>query len=142
MSSLRSIVYVSSATQGFTTERLEVLLTNARRANLATGVTGVLLHAGGNFMQCLEGPEEAVDATYQRILASRQHHTVIELMNVPIASRSFEGWHMGLAHPSRSTLLALSSAEWQKVAQAPDAPSASAANGLNLLKVFWEDARR
>ncbi|MBA2723579.1 MAG: BLUF domain-containing protein [Methylibium sp.] len=140
MSALRSVVYVSTATGGVTAESLESLITEARKFNLASGVTGVLLYADGNFMQCFEGADDAVHGTYTRILASRKHRNIIELMNAPVDSRAFEGWHMGLAQPSRSNLLALTTGDWQQASQRTDANPSSM--GLDLLKGFWKSAGR
>jgi len=140
MSALRSVVYVSTATGSLTTESLERLLTEARRFNLASGVTGVLLYADGNFMQCFEGPDDAVHGTYTRILASRLHRNVIELMNAPVDSRSFEGWQMGLAQASRSNLLTLSTGDWQQASKHADANRSTSSMGIELLKAFWKGA--
>jgi hypothetical protein len=141
MSSLRSVVYVSAAHRPLTVAELESLLKSAREANLRNGITGVLLYDDGNFMQCLEGPEAAVEETYARIRASRQHHGIFELMNERVAQRSFEDWDMGLARANRSELLALSTANWR--ARTGESAGATApTSGLGLLLGFWQRARR
>lgn len=142
MSTLRSVVYVSSANGAVTADDLELLLVQARQFNLKSGVTGVLLYANGSYMQCFEGEEEAVNRTYARILDSRQHRNIIELMNAPVAQRSFAGWQMALVKPHHSTLLSLSAGEWQQTASCLEAGLPSASMGLELLKAFWEGARR
>ncbi len=139
MSALRSVVYVSTASGSVTTESLEALLAEARQFNLQSGITGVLLYADGNYMQCFEGDEAAVNETYTRILASRSHRNVIELMNAPVDRRSFEGWLMGLVQPSHSNLLALSTGRWQQASQRTDTNTSSM--GLDLLRAFWKGAR-
>jgi hypothetical protein len=73
-SSLQSIAYVSTATSRLATpESLDALLCNARDFNRACGVTGVLLHHGGNFFQYLEGPPEGLHRVYGRVRQSRGH---------------------------------------------------------------------
>lgn len=136
MTALRSIVYVSTASRPMDSDELEKLLVEARRLDRQNGITGVLLHSEGNFMQCFEGPEEAVQSTYRRILASSRHKALIELMNDPILHRTFSAWEMGSATPTGSELISLSTAQWHLM---NDQPSFSAASppGLKLLKIFW-----
>lgn len=141
MSDLRAIVYVSSATELMSLPELEVLLTKARTLNVENSVTGVLLYSDGNFMQYLEGSEEALRITYARILASKQHHGVIQILNEPIAERSFPDWDMGLAKSSKSELLALSTARWQSL-ESEAAGSSATSSGLKLLRSFWQRAQK
>ena len=44
------------------------ILASAVRHNTASGITGMLLYAGGNFLQVIEGEEDAVHETYKRII--------------------------------------------------------------------------
>lgn len=135
MTTLNSIVYVSTAIKPMTPRKLEALLTTAREFNLRNGITGVLLYEGGHFLQCFEGPEAAVQITYERIKRSRQHSDIKELMNRTVQQRGFEGWEMGLALPTRSELLTLSTARWRQQAHQAD-------NGFELLKLFWRNSQR
>ena len=63
------VAYASSASTDFSPEELTDLLAVSRARNAAAGVTGLLVYKGGNFLQALEGPEDAVRATMQRISA-------------------------------------------------------------------------
>ncbi len=133
---LRSIVYVSTATRPMDSEALERLLLSAREFNRGAGITGALLYSGTHFMQCFEGPDDAVASVYQRIAASRLHTDLVEYMNLPVPERTFGGWTMGLAKATESELLTLSTAQWQQHASvlnySPTSPP-----GLQLLQVFW-----
>jgi hypothetical protein len=141
MSTLQAIAYVSSATQLMAPPELEQLLEDARDFNLKVGVTGVLLYSDGNFMQYFEGSEDAVRETYGRIRTSKRHKGIIEVLNERIAQRSFADWQMGFAQPTQSELLAISTANWQRMesqvggAQAPSI-------GLTLLRTFWKRSRK
>jgi hypothetical protein len=90
-------------------------------------------------MQCFEGPAQAVDQTYARILASRRHTNIIELLDEPIEALSFSEWHMGFRETNGSELLSLASAKWSRIAGADkakcDGPS------LSLLREFWRNLR-
>jgi len=133
---LHSIVYSSSAVCPMSSEDLDALLVDARNFNRQNAITGVLLHSGSNFMQCLEGPEDAVQRAYQRILSSRKHTDVFEFMNLPIQQRAFSDWAMGSSVTTPSELLALSTAQWSQLSSqltfSPFTPP-----GLGMLQVFW-----
>ncbi len=137
---LRAITYVSSATQPMSIVQLEVLLTEARRLNVENSVTGVLLYSDGNFMQYFEGSEQAVLDTYARILASKQHHGVIQILNAQIAQRSFPEWEMGFSQSTKSELLALSTARWETLASEATG-SLATSSGFSLLRSFWRRAQ-
>jgi Sensors of blue-light using FAD len=133
---LRAIVYVSSSTWTMSDVDLEVLLTQARDLNRQHGITGVLLYHGGTFMQYLEGEIDDVLTTYNRILVSKRHHQIIELMNCPIPARDFGDWFMGLGTPTKSQLLDLVAAQWrQHLVRRSDV--AEEPLGLKLLRRFW-----
>jgi Sensors of blue-light using FAD len=136
MSLLRSIVYVSTATRTMDSEALERLLLSAREFNRGAGITGALLYSGTHFMQCFEGPEDAVRSVYQRIVDSRLHTEMVEYMNTLVPQRAFGEWTMGSAAATESELLTLSTAQWSKsTSELNFSPSSPA--GLQLLQVFW-----
>ena len=89
-----TLVYVSSAKALLTEQELLELLRHSRQNNAELGVTGLLLHIGGNFMQALEGPDEAVEALYDRIGADPRHHQVRTILRVPCTQRLFPDWSM------------------------------------------------
>jgi len=107
---LLSIIYVSSAVNLFSDTELESLLVDARTFNKARAITGVLLYADGNFMQCLEGPTASVLRAYDRILSSCRHKGLIELNRSKIEARSFESWEMSLLRPTNAEFISLSNA--------------------------------
>jgi hypothetical protein len=88
-----TIVYASASSVA--APDLQSLLDVSRRNNAAAGLTGVLLFADGNFIQALEGPAPAVEATYARIAADPRHRMVIELYRGAIETRNFPDWSMG-----------------------------------------------
>jgi hypothetical protein len=92
---LLTIVYVSSARREFQPGELLALLEQCRRRNASLGITGLLLHVGGNFMQALEGPAAEVDARFERIARDPRHAMVTKIVRLPIERRLFPGWPMG-----------------------------------------------
>ncbi|MBI1397213.1 MAG: hypothetical protein GC151_14670 [Betaproteobacteria bacterium] len=115
MSALRTIVYASTAAYLMTLADLEALLTDARELNERHGITGVLLYSDGTFMQCFEGEEPAMEETYGRIIASRKHHSIIEMLNEPIERRSFPDWHMGFFGPPEARSLFQDERQWRRL---------------------------
>ena len=134
---LRSIVYASEATSIMTSSDLEALLTSARDLNRKNGISGVLLYSGKQFLQCFEGPADAVQETYGRIKRSHQHKDVVVHMDSPVLTRTFDDWAMGCATPTTSELLKLSTAEWD-ASNAAKPFSPGSPPGLGMLKFFWD----
>ncbi|HVJ55034.1 MAG TPA: BLUF domain-containing protein [Aliidongia sp.] len=91
-----SLVYVSAAVPGFSDVDLAQLLHQSRSNNGAQGVTGLLLHVGGNFMQVLEGTRAAVEQTFERIAADTRHHNLLVLLRFDLPERQFPDWSMAL----------------------------------------------
>lgn len=91
------LVYVSAAVRLFNDTELDALLAKARTNNAALGVTGLLLHQDGNFMQALEGPAEVVDRLVGRIEADPRHHLFQRLIREPVDGRLFGDWSMAFA---------------------------------------------
>jgi hypothetical protein len=94
MPTLYSLVYVSTATRIPSMNDVGRLLDKAQSRNLAEDVTGVLLYADGNFMQCLEGPALGLARVYERIKFDSLHFGMIDLVREPIAAREFPEWSM------------------------------------------------
>jgi hypothetical protein len=117
------LIYVSLETAPFTDEQLDELLRKSRRANLASGITGLLLYMDGHFMQILEGSKAAVLALIAKIKSDPRHRDLAVLMEGETPNREFKEWSMGLrkldanpalapaqflAKPSKSLALLLS----------------------------------
>ncbi|MCU1472267.1 BLUF domain-containing protein [Amnibacterium sp.] len=92
---LLSVVYASAATAPFAEDDLAALLARSRRSNRAAGVTGLLVHVAGRFMQVLEGPATSVRPLLTRIAADPRHSGVWVLAEERIDRRRFADWAMG-----------------------------------------------
>lgn len=53
------ILYFSQSTRDITDPQVRDILESSRRNNPSLGITGVLIHGGGMFMQVLEGPKHS-----------------------------------------------------------------------------------
>lgn len=90
-----SIAYLSSAARAFADEELARLLTSIRENNARLGLTGILLYSNGQFMQVLEGPEEAVRARFA-VIAEDPRHTGVQFLSAErITERHYPNWRMG-----------------------------------------------
>jgi hypothetical protein len=89
-----SVVYMSVAAVDFDDAALLRMLEEARLRNDALGVTGLLIHKDGRFMQVLEGPEHSVQNRLDAITADARHADVKSLVREDIDARRFDGWSM------------------------------------------------
>lgn len=89
------LIYVSSASRLMSEEDLIHLLNQARSRNEEHKVTGMLLYAGGNFMQVLEGEEKDVEEIYSTILNDERNKGNIVIEKENIKNRDFPDWSMG-----------------------------------------------
>lgn len=70
------------------------ILEKSRSNNRLVGITGALMFSGGFFGQVLEGPQAAVEATFERIQQDIRHGDVALLEFVSISARAFDNWAM------------------------------------------------
>lgn len=95
------MAYLSSATTPPTAEVLESILTASRRNNAARGVTGMLCHYDGSYLQFLEGEAANVDAVFEVIATDDRHTGLVRLFSQPVQARLFPDWSMALARPNQ-----------------------------------------
>jgi hypothetical protein len=72
------------------------ILASAQACNARDGITGVLRYDGAYFLQVLEGPRAAVQATMARIMRDPRHTDVRITSQGPLARRDFGSWTMAL----------------------------------------------
>ncbi|PZN97637.1 MAG: blue light sensor protein [Alphaproteobacteria bacterium] len=79
---------------GFDDSMLDGILLQARRNNPRNGLTGALIVRADLYLQLLEGPEAAIDATYARIARDDRHLQVTTIVKETVAERMFPAWSM------------------------------------------------
>lgn len=89
------LLYMSHAATTVSDKDVQDILACARQRNPANGITGVLLHGGGLFMQVLEGPEPGVLRQYVKIMDDQRHSDARIIHFSPANTRIFENWSMG-----------------------------------------------
>lgn len=75
---------------------IETILAQARAHNTSSGITGILCHGGGVFLQAIEGGRDAVSELFGHIQKDPRHKDVVLLHFEEINERRFGGWTMGL----------------------------------------------
>ncbi len=89
------LIYASVMTEACDTEALFEILKESRANNAANKVTGILCYDPAYFLQCLEGPREAVNALYAAINNDPRHKNVTLLEYADMGDRIFGDWSMG-----------------------------------------------
>jgi|TARA_B110000967_G_scaffold191241_1_gene216703 hypothetical protein len=142
---MKHIVYVSRAAKPFSSDELSGLMKHSRTRNSADEITGLLVYRynddfkRGNFLQVLEGNEEALDDVWRRISGDPRHHTIIVLEEGESDARMFGDWSMGfrnvdagdLAHITGFSELG-SDAFWE------DAKKQALPDALSTLRSFYD----
>ena len=95
---LRALVYLSHSTKPLDVSTLRAMAEGADARNRADGVTGILSHRNGVFMQYIEGPAPAVDDLWVRLLHDDRHR-IIRWVDVVVDDRRFGAWGMRLLDP-------------------------------------------
>ena len=90
------LLYISQATGVVSDEQVRDILQASRRNNPALGISGVLVHGGGLFMQILEGPEHAVLRMYVKIMDDKRNQNCRIIHISPAEERMFQQWSMGV----------------------------------------------
>lgn len=96
---MRQLLYVSAAAEDMTGDVLTAILETSRRNNRASGITGMLLHVDGGFLQVLEGPDNAIQETFTRIRRDPRHTATNVLVDRQADERLFPDWTMGFDEP-------------------------------------------
>jgi len=90
------LLYASRVKGPMTDELIGGILTQSRKNNPESGITGVLCVCHGEvFMQLLEGGRDEVNALYGKVLRDDRHADVTLLDYAEILERRFSGWRMG-----------------------------------------------
>lgn len=70
------------------------ILNSSIKNNVKDGITGVLLFKSRVFIQLLEGPEDKVEATFQRIIQDPRHENIKLLAKQKVQDRLYGEWSM------------------------------------------------
>ncbi len=135
MTSIQKVVYCSrNLIEGDAATRdaeIRQILETARRNNSQAKVTGALLFSADHFAQVLEGPQEAVEAIFERIQHDARHGEVTVLESLTSEQRDFSEWSMAYISPEEC---AMTPEVDSKLQDAMHKNSAAGQEVLDLLK--------
>lgn len=92
---LHEVLYVSVLAPDAPISSIAGIAAKARVANLALGITGLLIFDGMRFCQQLEGPQKDVLKLMARIQTDARHTQVEVLHHGPLAERRFRRFSLG-----------------------------------------------
>lgn len=88
-------LYVSRAAKEGSEGLLSGILAQSRRNNARMGITGLLVHAEGIFVQALEGGRVEISGLLTKLIRDDRHTEVTLLSLEEITERSYANWTMG-----------------------------------------------
>jgi len=136
---LYQIIYASAATRPMEEDELLGMLKRAREKNTRLGITGMLLHCDGSFIQALEGPKAQVMDLIRVIRKDLRHNRIAVLFEGPIKNRSFSQWSMGFNRPSQKDLAIIEGyTPYLEVGDDPQAIQNYSSVAIKLLAAFRE----
>jgi adenylate cyclase len=91
---VKRIRYVSRFESPLSEADIQAIGEQSQRNNERLGLTGLLMASGGLFYQVLEGPAEAVDEVYRKIVEDGRHTDLLLLSTETGADRQFPKWSM------------------------------------------------
>ncbi len=101
--SMIELIYVSRAKLGLTQSSIIDLLYTSRKNNSLNNTTGVLLYDGKDlFIQALEGPEDMIEALFEKIKKDRRHSHVALIKKHTIHHKRFPNWNMAFRDIGRA----------------------------------------
>lgn len=89
-----SLIYFSRMSRGCTPADLNEIMSASRRNNEALRLTGALCYSPRGFLQCLEGPRDAVNEIFRRIMRDSRNEDVTLVQYEEISERLFDQWSM------------------------------------------------
>lgn len=86
---------MSDSSQNESFNNIKDLYTKAKRNNYKNNISGILIYHKGNYLQVLEGHENDVDKTFDRITKDERHKNIIKVININVEQRIFEDYSFG-----------------------------------------------
>lgn len=91
------LIYASTASEKFmSNDALRGLVQQCAENNRRAKIAGLLLLAGDQFLQVLEGPSKAVNALFRKICVDKRHRDLDLLSFESIGPAYFDNWSMRL----------------------------------------------
>ena len=102
---LAQLIYVSRRTPALNLDALREIVAKAARTNARRDITGILMCAGQNLMQILEGEVASIVDRFEIIRADPRHFNVQCLVCKNVNKRMFQNYRMLLVDADTIALL-------------------------------------
>jgi hypothetical protein len=83
------LIYVSASTDTLPDDKIADFLATNRRRNKQRGITGIVVHHEGSFLQVIEGKPDVVVGLFETIRRDPRHEAVTLLSRKSITRREF-----------------------------------------------------
>ncbi|MFM1875254.1 MAG: hypothetical protein RL266_991 [Bacteroidota bacterium] len=113
-------------------------MAKAEQRNKQQNITGLLVYFDGSFIQMLEGAEEDVLDTFDRIKGDSRHEQIIKLFSGETDKRHFPNWKMALEVVDRAKFSEIDSYESLDEGDRFLNQIDDAHMGLKMLRYFYE----
>ncbi|HNA79297.1 MAG TPA: BLUF domain-containing protein, partial [Turneriella sp.] len=91
---MKRLTYISSFSRPMSNKEIDEIGERSVKNNTRDGLTGVLFCFNNIFYQILEGPEDALNRCYARILKDSRHTDIFCLEVENITTRQYGDWAM------------------------------------------------
>jgi hypothetical protein len=135
------LIYSSMADSDVDGNDIQDIISSSERNNRHNDITGILIYHDGKFIQMLEGKEEAVLETFDRIVKDERHSAVIKLFNGESPHRHFPHWKMALEIVDDETLRSIEAYQPLEDADQLLDDIEDDNVGLKMLRFFWTKKR-
>jgi hypothetical protein len=132
------LTYLSAAQPWLSRFDLETILEQARRNNAAAGITGLLLHGRGSFLQVLEGPAQALKTCLTRIENDPRHSAMRVVLRSETQARDFGDWSLGFQRVRGDEAPLRSVIDLARAPLSEAIPSELGASIVGFLKSFYD----
>jgi Sensors of blue-light using FAD len=140
---LDQIMYSSLAMPTMNLDDLEALANNAAQLNRKDRITGMMMYADGVFVGLIEGPREAVNVLWSRLLRDPNHQGILPLYRRnQLTERSCEDW--GMRQVDREMIRAVLQEVKADILENPEVTSSAAVERMNFLldDKQWDQLRQ
>ena len=134
------LIYLSAGVNWFSEKELTDILAISNNNNSRDNITGLLLYSEGNFIQLLEGEEQGVKSTFERISKDQRHKGITPIASGSIEKRNFPEWAMGFKSINSSELGELDA--YNNPSDKDFLIDKDKHLSINLLKAFIKTARK
>ncbi len=101
---LAYLIYKSIPTTNLAEKDLLEIAEQSKHNNVDNGLTGLLVYGNNEFVQILEGEEDAIETLYNKVLADTRHNNIKLIKRGRLERRYFPSWSMGFRSVSNEEM--------------------------------------